>query len=317
MDIVVLDGFTLNPGDLSWDEFESLGNVKVYFRTSPEELMERAKDADVLITNKTVINADAINSLPKLKYIGVLATGYNVVDTKAAGKKGVTVTNIPAYSTMSVAQHVFALLLAVTNRVEYYALETRKERWSKARDFCYWDTPLVELAGHSFGIIGFGNIGSTVARIALDFGMKVIAFTSKASELLPDGVRKVTMQDLIKESDIISLHCPLNEHTEHMINAKTIAKMKDGVIIINTGRGPLVNEKDVAEALTNGKIGAFCADVLSTEPPSTDNPLLKTPNTFITPHIAWATKNARQRLMSIAYTNLKSFIDGSPQNVVS
>ena len=315
--ITVLDGYALNPGDLSWKEFENLGNVTVYNRTSPSELMERAKDADVLINNKTVLDAESINSLPKLKYIGVLATGYNVVDLETARKRNIPVTNIPAYSTLSVAQHVFALLLAVTDRVEHYALETQKGRWSNSRDFCYWNTPLVELAGKNFGIIGLGNIGMAVAKIAVSLGMKVLAFTSKDAEHLPDGIKKVELNDLFSQSDVISLHCPLNDSTREIINSETISKMKRGVIIINTGRGPLVNEKAVADGLKSGHIAAFCADVLSTEPPSSDNPLLSAPNTYITPHIAWATKEARNRLMEIAYLNLKGFMDGSLQNVVN
>lgn len=317
MKIVVLDGFALNPGDLSWKDFENIGDITVYERTTPEHLFERAEGADVLITNKTVLNADAIARLPKLKYIGVIATGYNVVDTEAAANHGIPVTNIPAYSTMSVAQHVFALLLTVTDRVEHYAQEVREGRWSKSRDFCFWDTPLIELAGKKFGIIGLGNIGMTVAKLAVDFGMKVLAFTSKEVEELPDGVIKVELNDLFKESDVISLHCPLTKSTEHIVNEKSIKAMKTGVILINTGRGPLVDDYAVAAALKEGKIGAFCADVLTTEPPASDNPLLSAPNTYITPHIAWATREARSRLMQIAYDNLKAFSEGRLQNVVN
>lgn len=317
MQITVLDGYALNPGDLSWKEFEKLGNVTVYDRTVPSQFMERAKDADVLITNKTVISAEHLEALPNLKYIGVLATGYNVVDLKAARKFDIPVTNIPAYSTMSVAQHVFAMLLAVTDRVEHYALETRRGRWSNARDFCFWDTPLVELTGKTFGIVGLGNIGMAVAHIAIAFGMRVMAYTSKEPEHLPDGVVKSSLSELFENADVISLHCPLNSDTYEIINQKAITDMKSGVILINTGRGPLIDEKAVADALTSGKIGAFCADVLSTEPPAADNPLLSAPNTYITPHIAWATKEARERLMQIAYTNLEAFIDGHPQNVVN
>lgn len=316
MKITILDGFALNPGDLSWDAFSTLGDVTVYDRTNPAELMERAKDSEILLTNKTVLNAESIKALPKLKYIGVLATGYNVVDIDAAHKQGVIVTNIPAYSTSSVVQHVFALLFAVTDRPEHYAIETRNGNWTRARDFCFWDTPLMEIAGKKFGIIGLGNIGMAVAKVALAFGMKVRAYTSKSIEDLPDGVEKVNLNTLFKESDIISLHCPLNDTTRHIINAGSIADMKTGVILINTGRGPLVDEQAVADALASGKIGAFCADVLSTEPPAADNPLLSAPNTYITPHIAWATKEARSRLMNIALDNVKAFISGQPQNQV-
>lgn len=317
MKITVLDGYTLNPGDLCWDDFETLGELTVYMHTPKDEVLEHAKDSEILITNKVMLDSEIIGKLPKLKYIGVIATGYNVVDPEAARERGVTVTNIPAYSTMSVAQHVFALLLAVTDRPEHYAMEVREGKWSKCRDFCYWNTPLVELAGKKFGIIGMGNIGMAVAKIALAFGMDVMAYSSKDQVSLPDGVTKASLDDLYRECDVISLHCPLTDSTRHMINKESISKMKNGVILINTGRGPLVDEKDVAQALEDGKIGAFCADVLSTEPPSSDNPLLSAPNSFITPHIAWATKEARMRLMEIAVNNLKQFLAGTPVNVVN
>ena len=317
MKITILDGYGLNPGDLSWTGFEKLGELTVFPRTSPSQLMERAKNSEVLITNKTVIDAKAIEALPELKYIGVLATGYNVVDVEAAAKHGITVTNIPAYSTMSVAQHVFALLLAVTDRAEHYAMEVAQGKWTSSKDFCFWDTQLTELAGKTFGIIGMGNIGKAVARIASAFGMNVSAFSSKGQEDLPADVKKVSLDTLFESSDVISLHCPLTPSTLHIINKEAIRKMKRGVILINTGRGPLIDEEAVANALQEGNIGAFCADVLSTEPPSADNPLLKAPNSFITPHIAWATKEARLRLMNIAVDNLKRFLEGSPVNVVN
>lgn len=316
MNITILDGFAVNPGDLSWEIFDSLGHTTVYERTTPAQLYERAKDSEILLTNKTVLTAEDIKKLPKLKYIGVLATGYNVVDVDEAKKQGIIVTNIPAYSTKSVAQHVFALLFAVTNSVEHYATEVREGKWVESRDFCFWDTPLVELAGKTFGIVGLGSIGMTVAKIAVDFGMKVVAFTSKEIEELPDGVEKVEFDKLLAVSDVLSLHCPLTETTRHIINAQTIEKMKDGVILINTGRGPLVDEQAVADALKSGKIRAFCADVLSSEPPSADNPLLSSPNAYITPHIAWATLEARSHLMNIAFSNVKAFISGHPQNTV-
>lgn len=316
MRITVLDGYGLNPGDLSWSGFESLGELQVYPRTAASEVVDRAKDSEILITNKTILDAGIIRQLPQLKYIGVLATGYNVVDVEEAHKRGVTVTNIPAYSTMSVAQHVFALLLAVTDRVEYYAAEVRSGRWSRNMDFCFWDTPFTELAGKKFGIIGLGNIGSAVARIALAFGMEVLVSTSKdATGLLP-GIKKLPLKELYSESDIISLHCPLTPTTKEMINRTTIGDMKRGVILINTGRGPLVDEEAVAEALGSGKIGAYCADVLTTEPPSAENPLQGLPGAYVTPHIAWATKEARLRLMDIAEGNLRSFLAGRPINTV-
>lgn len=316
MKITVLDGYGLNPGDLSWEGFEKLGDLKVYDRTSPAEIMERSEGSEILITNKTVIDGKTIEALPELKYIGVLATGYNVVDVEAAKKRGVVVTNIPAYSTMSVAQHVFALLLSVTDHAEHYALGVREGKWSRSKDFCYTDTELTELWGKSFGIIGYGNIGSAVARIAAAFGMKVLAYTSKESSRLPEYVEKVSFEELLACCDIISLHCPLTDSTRLIINKSTIAKMKTGVILINTGRGPLVDENDVASALEERKIKAFCADVLSVEPPGEDNPLLKASNTYLTPHIAWATKEARKRLMDIAVENLKSYLAGSPENRV-
>ncbi|MCH5231005.1 MAG: D-2-hydroxyacid dehydrogenase [Muribaculaceae bacterium] len=316
MKITVLDGYGLNPGDLSWKGFEELGELTVYDRTDNNQLSERAKDSDVLITNKTVLNAETISSLPKLRYIGVLATGYNVVDTEEAHKRGIAVTNIPAYSTMSVAQRVFAFLLSITDRVEHYALQVSNGKWTASKDFCYWDTNLTELAGKYFGIVGYGNIGQAVARIALAFGMNVLAVTSKEPSQLPEQIKKVSLDELWKESDIISLHCPLTPDTSQIINQESIAKMKPGVILINTGRGGLVNETAVATALTEGKIGAFCADVLSTEPPLASNPLLSAPNAYITPHIAWATKEARQRLMNMAVDNLKQFMAGKPVNLV-
>ena len=316
MKITVLDGYTLNPGDLTWEGFEKFGEVIVFDRTSPEEVFERSKDSEVLLTNKTVLNSKIISSLPKLKYIGVLATGYNVVDTEEAHKHGIIVTNIPSYSTMSVAQRVFALLLAVTDRAEHYALKNKEGAWSSSKDFCWWDTQLIELSGKYLGIIGLGNIGKAVAKIADAFQMKVLAHTSKKEEELPDYVEKVSLDNLFKKSDVISLHCPLTASTKEIINKDSLAKMKQGVILINTGRGPLVNESDIAEALNTGKIKAFCADVLSEEPPSMNNPLLKAPNTFITPHTAWATREARERLMKIAEDNLNSFLSGTLVNVV-
>ena len=317
MKITVLDGYGLNPGDLSWREFENIGEITVYDRTSPSEVVERSLGSEAILTNKTVLDGETLRRLPGLKYIGVLATGYNVVDIAEARRLGITVTNIPAYSTMSVAQKVFALLLAVTDRVEHYALENRNGKWSHNPDFCWWDTPLTELAGKNFGIIGLGNIGMAVSRIALAFGMNVLAYTSKEQEHLPDGVTKTELTDLFSRSDIISLHCPLTEKTQHIINASSLKLMREGAILVNTGRGPLIDEKAVAEALEEGKLYAFCGDVLSTEPPSEENPLLKAPRSFITPHIAWATLEARTRLMDIAYSNLKAWAGGNPRNVVN
>lgn len=316
MKTIVLDGYGLNPGDLSWDWLNEFGEYKVYDRTAPAEIVERAREADAILTNKTVIDADILSQLPELKYIGVLATGYNVVDTQAARKRGVIVTNIPVYSTESVAQMVFALLLAITNRVEHYAMQNRIGRWSDNPDFCYWDFPLTELAGKTFGIMGLGHIGQAVARIALAFGMKVKAVTSKEPEHLPDGVRKVTVNELFAQCDVVSLHCPLTPDTLHLVNSERLSLMKPDAILINTGRGPLVDETAVAEALSAGKLRAFGADVLSSEPPAADNPLLSAPNAFITPHIAWATVEARRRLMDICRGNIAAFVSGSPRNTV-
>ena len=314
--IVILDGYTANPGDLSWKELESLGQLTVYERTKPEETVARAAEADIVLTNKVIIGKAEIGQLPHLKDIGVLATGYNVVDIKAANERGIIVTNVPAYSTESVAQMVFAHLLTVTNRTEHYAIQNRKGRWTNNPDFSYSDTLLTEIAGKTIGIVGLGNIGSRVAQIALAFGMKVKAFTSKAAETLPDGIQKADMQELFSTADVISLHCPLTDNTKHLINADTIELMKKTAIVINTGRGPLVDDQAVADALEDKRIAAYCADVLTEEPPRVDNPLLKQQNAYITPHIAWATVEARVRLLQVAIENVRAFLDATPQNVV-
>ena len=310
MKIVVLDGYGLNPGDLSWKGMEALGELTVYDRTSPSELMERSEGAEALITNKTLITAENMEALPDLKYIGVLATGYNVVDIEAAKARGIVVTNIPAYSTSSVAQMVFAHILNITQRVGHYAEENSKGRWTNNADFCYWDTDLVELDGKKMGIVGFGNIGQATARIAQAFGMEVLLYTSKEQSALPQGMRKVALDELFAESDVISLHCPLTPDTKEMVNAERLKLMKPGAILVNTGRGPLVNEQDLADALNEGRIAAAGLDVLSIEPANADNPLLGAKNCFITPQIAWATKEARTRLMQIAVQNLKSYQEG-------
>ncbi len=317
VNIVVLDGHCVNPGDLSWDRFKELGRLTVYERTKAEEVVERAKDAQIVLVNKVSMKADIIAQLPQLKYIGVLATGFNHIDVKAAQEHGVTVCNIPSYSTYSVAQMVFASIFTITNRVEHYAQQTREGLWTKSSDFCYWDTPLLELAGKTMGIVGLGNIGMKVARIAREFGMEVYAYTSKNSVDLPSGIQKTTLDGLFSVSDILSLHCPLSERTRELIKADNLRKMKHGAVLINTGRGPLVNETDVAAALESGQLAAYGADVMCSEPPAADNPLLKQPNAFITPHIAWATVEARSRLMNIALDNVKCFLEGAAQNVVS
>ena len=316
MKIVVLDGYAANPGDLPWTELEQIGQLTVYERTKPDETVERAKDADIVLTNKVVIGKKEMEQLPRLKYIGVLATGYNVVDLPAARQRGIVVTNVPAYSTESVAQMVFAHLLTVTNRTEYYARENRNGRWSRNPDFCYWDTPLIELAGKTFGIVGLGNIGKRIAQTALAFGMNVKALTSKTTDTLPPGIVKVDLEELLSTSDVLSLHCPLTDTTRHLINANTLRLMKPTAILINTGRGPLVDDQAVADALHEGRLAAFCADVLTEEPPRIDNPLLHEPRAFITPHIAWATKEARSRLLRTAIGNVQAFLNGEPQNMV-
>ena len=316
MKIVILDGFTANPGDLSWKGLEELGTLTVYDRTRPEETVARAADVDIVLTNKVIINREVMAQLPQLKYIGVLATGYNVVDIEAAHEHDIIVTNVPAYSTESVAQMVFAHLLTVTNRTEHYALQNRQGRWTKNPDFCYWDFSHMELAGKTFGIVGLGNIGRRVAEIALAFGMQVKALTSKSANALPAGIEKADLEELLASSDIISLHCPLTDSTRHLINRETLSLMRPSAILINTGRGPLVDDQAVAYALAEGQLAAFCADVLTEEPPKANNPLLSQPNAFITPHIAWATEEARSRLLQVAISNVQAFLNAKPQNVV-
>lgn len=317
MKITILDGYGMNPGDMSWAPLEELGDLTVYDRTAPEQVLERAAGSEALLTNKTVLTAETLRALPQLRYVGVLATGYNVVDIDAARELGIVVTNIPAYSTDSVVQMVFAHLLAITNRVEHYTDENRRGRWSTNPDFCYWDSPLHELSGKTFGIVGLGNIGMAVSRVARAFGMKVKAYTSKRIEDLPDGVSKADLDELFETSDVVSLHCPLTESTRHLVNADRLAQMKPSAILINTGRGPLVDEKALTEALDSGRIHAAGLDVLSSEPPAADNPLLTARNCFITPHLGWATKEARERLLSIAADNLRGFITGDVRNNVA
>lgn len=315
MKITILDGYTVNPGDLDWEGFKRLGEVTVWDRTSPAEVAERCSDADAVLTNKVVLDRKELEQLPKLKYIGVLATGYNVVDTEAAHERGIVVTNIPAYSTDSVAQTVMALLLTITNHAEYYAAENREGRWSHNKDFTYWDFPLIELAGKRLGVVGYGNIGRAVCRVASALGMRTAAYSSKSAEELHD-VEKMDLDTLFKECDVVSLHCPLTPETKHLVDTRRLEMMKPTAILINTGRGPLVDEEALALALNEEKIYAAGVDVLSQEPPRDDNPLLTARNCYITPHIGWATKEARTRLIDIATGNLKAFIDGKPVNQV-
>lgn len=315
--ICVLDGHALNPGDLSWDGIAALGDFTLYDRTDPQEVISRAKDADILLINKINMTADVINQLPNLKYIGEQATGFNNIDLKTAKERGIIVTNIPAYSTDSVAQLVFAHILNITNRVGHYAREVREGEWTHSKDFCYWDTTLTELKGKKLGVVGLGHTGSAVARIAEGFGMEVYAYTSKNFLQLPHNIHKVDLDELFTTCDVISLHCPLTTDTQDLVNATRLKTMKRTAILINTSRGPVVNEHDLAEALNNGVIAAFGGDVLSTEPAKADNPLLTAKNCYITPHTAWGTLEARTRLMTILKENIEAYLSGKPKNVVN
>lgn len=316
MKIVVLDGYTLNPGDLSWNKVAQFGELTVYDRTRPEEIVGRAIDADVVLTNKCVITATVLKQLPQLKYIGELATGYNNIDVAAARKQHIIVTHIPAYSTDSVAQAVFAHLLNVINETALYAEEVRGGKWRHAKDFCYFRQPLRELSSLTLGIVGLGHIGMRVANIAHAFGMNVFAYTSKNAAQLPEGIRKTTMEGLLAVSDVLTLHCPLTMENKEMINTETLRKMRCGAILINLSRGGLICEEAVATALHEGHLRAYCADVLTEEPPKNEHILLREPHAYITPHIAWATVEARHRLLNICIKNLENFIAGQPQNEV-
>lgn len=317
MRLAILDAYTANPGDLSWSGLEALAEGVFYDRSAASEVLHRAQDCEVLLTNKTVLNGETIRALPKLKYIGVLATGYNVVDMTAAKERGIVVTNVPGYSTPSVAQTVFALLLELTQRTGHHAQTVREGRWSQSKDFCYWDTPLEELDGLTLGIFGYGAIGERVARIGLALGMKVIAYRRQWRDAAPAGVEAVHRSAIFERSDVISLHSPLTDDTREMINVRTIAEMKHSAFLINTARGPLVCENDLAEALNNGRIAGAGLDVLSVEPPPPDNPLISAKNCIVTPHIAWATQASRARLIETATANVAAFLAGKPQNVVS
>ncbi|MBE9895639.1 D-2-hydroxyacid dehydrogenase [Enterococcus casseliflavus] len=319
MKIVVLDGYALNPGDLAWQGFEELGEVTVYDRTSytdKQEIIERIGDAEAILTNKTPITADVLKACPQLTYIGVLATGYNVVDFAAAKEQGITVTNIPSYSTNAVAQATFALLLEVTNQVGHHNRSVHQGDWQTSKDFSYWQTPLMELAGKTIGLIGYGAIAQAVATIAHAFQLKVIYFNHRPKPAQADWAKQVSLAELYQEADIISLHVPQFPETEKMIDRTALAQMKSSAILINTARGGLIDEAAVAEALKTGQIAALAADVVSKEPIAADNPLLQTPNCYLTPHIAWAPVETRRRLMGIAVANLSGFKAGTPQNVV-
>lgn len=317
MKIVVLDGYTLNPGDISWSGLEALGEVTVYDRTEEKDVVARIGDADAVYTNKTPITRETLDACGNVKFIGVLATGYNIVDIAAAKEKGIPVSNIPTYGTDAVGQFAIALLLEICHHIGHHSQAVHEGKWTSNPDWCFWDYPLIELAGKTMGIIGFGRIGQSTGRIAKALGMRVIAndaFESEAGKAIAEYVDRET---LFKEADVIALHCPLFPETEGIINKDNIAKMKDGVIILNNSRGPLIVEQDLADALESGKVYAAGLDVVSTEPIKEDNVLLNAKNCFITPHISWAPKESRQRLMDIAVANLKAFQEGNPQNVVN
>ncbi len=318
--IVVLDGHALNPGDLDWGPLRALGReFRLYERSTPAEALARAASAPVVVMNKIALGEAEFAQLPRLRYVGVLATGYNVVDTEAAARHGIAVTNIPAYSTESVAQHTMALLLEHANRVGEHAASVLRGDWCRCPDFCYWTGPLMELHGLRFGIIGYGKIGQAVARIARAFGMEVVAAQSPRHRgaAAEDGTALLPLDEVLATSDVVSLHCPLTKENRHLLDAPRIARMKRGAILLNTARGPLVDSAAVAAALAEGRLGGFGADVLDDEPPPETQPLLHAPNSIVTPHVAWASRSARQRLLDIAVGNLKAWLDGRPRNVVN
>ncbi len=318
MKIVILDGAVLNPGDLSWEGFEKLGDVTYYDRTDTQneaEVIERIGTAELVITNKVTISRNIIETCPSIKYLGLLSTGYNVIDLEAASERNIPVTNVPGYGSDAVAQFTFALLLEICNRVGYHSDVVKEGKWTRCSDFCFWDYPLKDISGKTLGLVGYGAIGKTVANIAKAFGMKVIVYTRTIRE--EEGITHVDLDTLFAQADVISLHCPLFENTKGMINKESIKKMKDGVILLNTSRGPLIEEADVAKALKSGKIYAAGLDVIESEPMKENHPLMGIENCIITPHIAWASKEARERLMEIAVENLKGFLEGKNQNVVN
>ena len=316
MKLVVLDGYTLNPGDLSWEGLRDIGDCEIYDRTPAEQTVQRAKDAEIVLTNKVVLDADVIAQLPKMKYIGVLATGYNVVDVEAAHARNIPVTNVPTYGTTSVAQMVFAHLLNLTQHVAHHAQTVREGRWAKSPDFCYWDYPMIELDGMTMGIVGFGRIGQATARLAQAFGMEIIAYDAYVKNSPIADVEMVDLDTLFTKSDLVSAHCPLTPETQGLVNSRRLAQMKRTAFLINTSRGPVVNNKDLAEALNADTIAGAGLDVLEVEPATPDNPLLTAKNCYVTPHIAWATKSARSRLLNTAVDNVRAFLAGTPRNVV-
>jgi glycerate dehydrogenase len=317
MKIIVLDGYTLNPGDLTWDDLEALGECLIYDRSAPEQIIPRAIEAEIILTNKTVLSAKTIGSLMKLKHISVLATGYNIVDIEAARERGIPVSNVPSYGTESVAQMVFAHLLNLTQNVAHHAQTVQEKQWSSCPDFCYWITPLVELQGLTMGIVGFGRIGRATAKLAQAFGMKVIAYDITSPSGMPEGCEMVKLDDIFRKADVISLHCPLTPDTANLINKQRLALMKPTAFLINTSRGPLIDEQALADALNSERLAGAGLDVLSIEPVTKHNPLLAAKNCFITPHIAWATQAARKRLLQVTIDNVTAFLAGKPQNVVN
>lgn len=317
MKIVILDGYTENPGDLSWDALRAFGEVTVYDRTPVDDIVQRAKDAQILVTNKTPLRAETLEKLPELQMIALLSTGYNIADCDWAKAHGIPVSNIPSYSTESVAQLVFAFLLEFSRKVSLHSRSVTAGDWANSKDFCYTLAPLSELNGKTIGIIGFGSIGRAVSRIAQAFGMKVLATSRSKTAGTTDGVCFVEREELLAQSDFVTLHCPLTTETEGMVNEAFLEKMKPTAVLINTSRGPVVNEKALAKALNDEKIAGAGLDVLSKEPPEADNPLFMAKNCLITPHIAWAAKETRQRLMDIFLSNIKAFCEGHPQNVVN
>ncbi len=317
MKIVMLDAYTTNPGDLSWDKFSELGDLTVYDRTPYDKIIERAKEADILITNKTPITKEIINCLPKLKFIALMSTGYNIVDYVYLKEKGIPVSNIPSYSTDAVAQLVISFILELAMNVGLHSQSVKSGEWSECDDFCYWKTPLTELTGKTLGIFGLGKIGRAVAERAKAFGMNIVAYAPRIHGDEPDYIKLLPLKEMLNISDVVSMHCPLTPATEGIVNEDFITEMKDGAYFINTSRGTVVNENALADALNSGKLGGAGLDVLSTEPPKKDNPLLTAKNCFITPHIAWASFETRKRLVSILYDNIRAFIDGKPQNVIN
>ena len=316
MKLVILDGYASNPGDVSWEELAAFGELTVYDRTAKDEVVPRIKDAEIVLLNKTPVDAAVFGQCPKLRMIGILATGYNIVDIAAAKAHGVTVCNVPGYSTGAVAQMTFALLLEMTQHVGEHSRAVHAGQWQNCPDFCFWNAPLTELAGKTLGVVGYGAIGQAVGNITQAFGMRLLV-TARHEKPVPEGAEFVTLDELLSRADVVSLHCPQTAENLHMIDAAALAKMKDGAILLNTARGGLIDEQAVADALQSGKLAGYGADVVSKEPIAADNPLLTAPNCYLTPHIAWAPKEARLRLHHIAAENLRAFLDGNPQNVVN